>query len=420
MILGGASLASAEDVWSDASNGIYFQCTPIDGNNVKIVKIIANQNNVTEITIPHTFEKNSTTYTITTIGNGGTLDFGYDNDVNTRKESITKLTVDEGIGTIASWCFNGWTRLTEVIMPSTLTEIGGQAFNNTDALTSITFNNKPATLGDKIFNDGTDAAMFNTGTTIYAPFTCMKDIRTAFSSYTGSPTYKLINIVFNETTNISDYTQDNIQAKNGTTFTVKRTLHAGHWNTLYLPFDMSWDDLQSNLGEGWKLYEFTGCNTSTDTMEFTQKTSGGADANVPYLLWVPAGYSKTQLDITGEPWVKIWGTPATVNPNEAGYKMIGTLAPATLAEGALFINGDKVYRSTGSSTIKAMSAYFEVPPMAGARSFTFSVDGQTTGIISIEKDGSFNVEETVYDLQGRKVTNPKHGLYIINGKKIMK
>lgn len=410
--------AWADDIQTDGfeDNKYKFDVEVISGTDVKIKKIILDAE-ITSITIPGSFEKGGTTYSIKEVGTGGTLDIGgtaYD-----KKTSITSLTISEGVTKIAGWCFNGWTGLTEVIMPSTLNEIGGQAFNDTDALTNITFNNKPATLGEKIFNDGTDAAMFNASTTIYAPFTCMNDIKTAFSSYTGSPTYKLINIVFDEDANISAYSQGDIQAKN-TTITVKRTLHAGYWNTLYLPFDMSWQDLQDNLGSGWKLVTFTGCEDNT--MKFTQKTSGGVDANVPYMVWVPAEYNKTELTITGEPWVKIWGTPATVNPNSAGYCMIGNLNGDNqkVPNGALFIANDKVYKSKGNSPMKAMSCYFTVPAAMGARSFTFSVDGETTGIICIGRDGSVNVKENVYDLQGRKVANPKHGLYIINGKKVIK
>ena len=50
-----------------------------------------------------------------------------------------------------------------------------------------------------------------------------------------------------------------------------------------------------------------------------------------------------------------------------------------------------------------------------ARGF-FALDGETTGIKSV----ATSVEDgTVYDLQGRRVAQPKAGLYIVNGKKVV-
>ena len=44
--------------------------------------------------------------------------------------------------------------------------------------------------------------------------------------------------------------------------------------------------------------------------------------------------------------------------------------------------------------------------------------GNTTGIDAIEH-GTLNIEHSVYDLQGRRVSKPTKGLYIVNGKKVV-
>ena len=46
-------------------------------------------------------------------------------------------------------------------------------------------------------------------------------------------------------------------------------------------------------------------------------------------------------------------------------------------------------------------------------------NSQTTGIENIS-NAKQPQEDVVYDLQGRRVTNPTHGIYIINGKKVIK
>ena len=54
--------------------------------------------------------------------------------------------------------------------------------------------------------------------------------------------------------------------------------------------------------------------------------------------------------------------------------------------------------------------------------FFFDFDaarGNTTGIENVS-NAKQPQEDVVYDLQGRRVTNPTHGIYIINGKKVIK
>lgn len=46
-------------------------------------------------------------------------------------------------------------------------------------------------------------------------------------------------------------------------------------------------------------------------------------------------------------------------------------------------------------------------------------DGGTTGIEELQTAGERMKEQKIYDLQGRRVYNPKKGLYIVNGKKVI-
>ena len=54
---------------------------------------------------------------------------------------------------------------------------------------------------------------------------------------------------------------------------------------------------------------------------------------------------------------------------------------------------------------------------AGARELQIVFEDETTGINSIENSQSSI--ENCFDLQGRKVTRPTKGLYIVNGKKVI-
>ena len=62
--------------------------------------------------------------------------------------------------------------------------------------------------------------------------------------------------------------------------------------------------------------------------------------------------------------------------------------------------------------------------VARAKSIVFDFDtarqeAETTGIQNVPTNGE-QQDDVVYDLQGRRVTNPTHGIYIINGKKVIK
>lgn len=68
------------------------------------------------------------------------------------------------------------------------------------------------------------------------------------------------------------------------------------------------------------------------------------------------------------------------------------------------------------NTVLAGKAYLQIPTASAARE-SFWFDGDVT---AIEKLTPAISEGVVYDLQGRKVMYPAKGLYIVNGKKVIK
>ena len=86
-------------------------------------------------------------------------------------------------------------------------------------------------------------------------------------------------------------------------------------------------------------------------------------------------------------------------------------------------DGTAGFAKNKNTYLKPNRAYFETTTSAGAKvaefSLSFEEDNNTTGITAISND---NVTQTdvVYDLQGRRVTHPSHGVYIVNGRKVVK
>jgi hypothetical protein len=102
--------------------------------------------------------------------------------------------------------------------------------------------------------------------------------------------------------------------------------------------------------------------------------------------------------------------------------LFGTTAPTYIAAEEYYgLSGNKFVKVNAGVVPagKALLPASEIPSPSTARELTFVFeDGQTTGIESLTPVLSEG-EGAVYDLQGRKVNNPKAGLYIKNGKKVI-
>ena len=80
------------------------------------------------------------------------------------------------------------------------------------------------------------------------------------------------------------------------------------------------------------------------------------------------------------------------------------------------------YAVSDGSTLSAGKAYLplptaQLPSGAGVRQMTMIFDDETTGIQ--QSISSVESNKDYYDLQGRRVSTPTRGLYIVNGKKVV-
>lgn len=86
-----------------------------------------------------------------------------------------------------------------------------------------------------------------------------------------------------------------------------------------------------------------------------------------------------------------------------------------------YISGGKVKNATNSLSVDPLHAYLEGPSNTGA--ISIRLDGSDATLIEWAEmdepaDTPFNDDNTVYDLQGRRVDNPQNGIYIVGGKKV--
>ena len=201
--------------------------------------------------------------------------------------------------------------------------------------------------------------------------------------------------------------------------TINRTLVANKWNTLCLPFDVTAEQIKNILKAEGMVREYK--DQTADCINF--QAAETMTAGVPYLI-------KPTEEVKGLTFegVKITAIEGVAKGAEAGstdenLSICGVLgAKALSTDGSeLFLNaaGKFVAPAAATNTMKGFRAYFMSMLGAGAK---INIDGETTGINNIETNAAVNGK--VYNLNGQYVGNSlnglKKGIYVVNGKKVIK
>lgn len=196
--------------------------------------------------------------------------------------------------------------------------------------------------------------------------------------------------------------------------TINRTLVANKWNTLCLPFDVTAEQIKNILKAEGMVREYK--DQTADCINF--QAAETMTAGVPYLI-------KPTEEVKGLTFegVKITAVEGKTKGGIGSENLAisGILGARKLESFELFLNaaGKFVAPAVGKETMKGFRAYFISLLGAGAK---INIDGETTGINSIETNATVNGK--VYNLNGQYVGNSlnglKKGIYVVNGKKVIK
>jgi hypothetical protein len=217
-------------------------------------------------------------------------------------------------------------------------------------------------------------------------------------------------------------------AATGVDVRVKRTIKANDWSTICLPFAMSEAQVKAAFGEDVELADFIDYRYDDETITVNFEDVTDIEANHPYIIKVSSKVEEFTVDgvdiePVDDPCVE-YDNGQTGRRRHVYGGFYGTYQAQTeLEEFALFLNSNLFWYSTGLTKMKAYRAYFYfediLPEVEGAGSrIMMSFDNKNT---SIKEHSNLKPQSSnLYDLQGRKVINPTNGLYIKNGKKIIK
>ena len=213
----------------------------------------------------------------------------------------------------------------------------------------------------------------------------------------------------------ADDTNTKIEKNNGKTqdVTLTRTLVANKWNTFCVPFET---EIAGTALEGATVKTIgTVVGNVINLVDATK-----IEAGVPYLVMPTSG------NIENPTFKNV--TISVTTPIEKGndeYKFVGTYSPKTINKGEFgkiwgVTAEGKLAKINEGTTMKGLRAYFVFPTTTAAAKLNF--DGETTGINNIESNATVNGK--VYNLNSQYVGNSlnglKKGIYVVNGKKVIK
>ena len=207
---------------------------------------------------------------------------------------------------------------------------------------------------------------------------------------------------------------------------VKRTIKAGEWSTICLPFAMTEAQVKKAFGDDVELGDFNDYEVDADyniKVHFVDVTA--IEANHPYIIKVGSDIAEFTADgVNIDPQEAVVDFDTSRRKNQP-RQMVGVYEAGTvLGWGTLFLSGNLFWYSVGETKIKAFRAYFNFNDLLPdfeekyeARSISMMFDdGVTTRLTNATQriaDG-----DAIYDLQGRRVINPGKGIYVSKGKKI--
>ncbi len=394
---------------------------------------------LTSITIPNsvtTIKKGAfnrcTNLTSVTIPNSVTT---IEKEAFYRCNNLASITIPNSVTNVGIYAFYDCTRLTSVTIGNSVTNIGNNTFYNCSSLTNVIIGNSVTSIGDCAFENCTSL----TSITIPRSVTAI-----GMTAYRYCSSLKSIYLL-GETPPSVGY--DNF----------RENQHAN--TTLYVPYGAK---EAYAAATGWKAFKNI-VEMEKEDFDLTVTSAGYASLYLDYAVEIPSGvevyigkvvegnYLKLQLvegTLPANTGAIVKGTAGTYKFNKTednvptiednlfygtvAYTYIkpadGTVAyvlsivdgevgmyRAELDENGTFLNNaNKAYMLLAQQPINDGNIDTNISGAQPGSSYRFDFGG-TTGVENI----TFIINDNIYyDLSGRCVETPPHGIYIVNGKKM--
>lgn len=197
----------------------------------------------------------------------------------------------------------------------------------------------------------------------------------------------------------------------------------GSWNTLCVPFNVPIENSPLAGATVKKLTASTsGVSGATLTLNFEDETTT-IIAGTPYLIKWTSGEDLVDPTFYG---VGINNITRNVKTSDHAVTFKGTYKPISFTEedqSILFLGtGNTLYYPQPSTNINSFRSYFSIDTSASIKEFKLNfgegeedADGIVSPLGETEEGGA-----AIYNLAGQRIQKTQRGIYIVNGKKVLK
>lgn len=218
---------------------------------------------------------------------------------------------------------------------------------------------------------------------------------------------------------------------------MKRTINAGEWSTIVLPFTLSKAKAETVFGADMQLAEFNGFEVDygddeenviplglvLDFAKCTLGTKKSMTGGKPYLIKVTNKVEQFEVDD-----VTLVGAVTDVTKTDefdTHGKMTGTFVKSVIPADGLFISNNQFWYSIGSTNVKAFRAWFELDAVLDKETdfgskIRFYIEDEIVDIQEMRGGDVEGVKLGWYTLDGRKLDGKptEKGVYLVDGKKV--
>ena len=375
---------------------------------------------------------------------------------------LESATLSNSMEAIPDNMFYNCAQLKEITIPESVTSIGEYAFYNCASLKNITIGKSVESIGAWAFSAIPQAATitwlaYDMPTFGYQAFTTNNTTWRVYyipnySSSNSTTTIEAIPITITDgaVENYEDFFEEDILLSR---MEYNRTLLAdSKWNALYVPFEIPVADIIDKYDVAYindvRLYDSNGNNETDENdqmaTEVIKVTSGTLHANHPYIIRVKKSLTDEEKAAarTMNLALSTKLCPAEEKTYDCSslytrYEFAGTynkLSKEQIMEqcggnaGLYAIATDGTWHIIkDGSSLKPFRLYLSItnrdgspyrPNETAAAAIRIRVVGEEDDATGID-NSQFTIDNSqfVYDLQGRRVTHPAKGIYIVGGKK---
>ncbi|MBR1902206.1 MAG: hypothetical protein IJ826_04430 [Bacteroidaceae bacterium] len=158
-----------------------------------------------------------------------------------------------------------------------------------------------------------------------------------------------------------------------TAVTLTKTLKGGNWETFCVPFDMTAEEITSQLGTGAEVMEPVSVSEDEGNYTITFSTASKIVAGKLYMVRVQSDVNSISL---GSKTIKrAW-------PEEpiGDLLYVGLFSSEYAPSGSFIVSGNKTSRASGIVSLKPFQGYFMAPDGILVNTLTFGLDGIEDGI----------------------------------------